>query len=190
MSSENIRAIFYEKKSLSQMIQKCLIWREKEKQISAGAAVPPPILHSSILYLFKATAMPNLKAVAFYLVEFLCLLVLVWRNDTSAPSLFLIFSLDTSNISNIIKNCLIWQEKTKQNSAGNGCFRLRAFPLPFLHSSTYTSLKQHHLMKFCSVILFCALNLPNKTFNLIHQKSLAEDNTYLKLKFFVCFKLY
>ncbi len=45
------------------MIKNCLIWREK--------AVPPPILHISIMYLFKATAMLNLRAVTLYLVEFL-----------------------------------------------------------------------------------------------------------------------
>ena len=39
-------------------------------QFSAGAAIPPPFLHSSILYLFKATAMSNLWAVTLYLVEF------------------------------------------------------------------------------------------------------------------------
>ena len=51
------------------MIQKCLIWREKEKifggkrRFSAGAVIPPQFLHSSILYLFSATTMQNLRAV-------------------------------------------------------------------------------------------------------------------------------
>ena len=58
-----------------------------DKKISAGAAVRPPFLHSSILYLSKATAMPNLRAVTLYLVEFLWLLVLVSKSVTSAPSL-------------------------------------------------------------------------------------------------------
>ena len=81
---------FYEQKSLSQMIEDCLIWREKatNRRFSAGAAVPPPFLHNSILYLFKATAMPNLRAVTLYLVEFLRLLVLVSKSITSAPPPF------------------------------------------------------------------------------------------------------
>ena len=40
-------------------------------RFSARAAVPPPFFHSSILYLFKATAIPNLRAVTLYLLEFL-----------------------------------------------------------------------------------------------------------------------
>ena len=61
---------FY-KQSLSQMIENCLIWREKAK-------VPPPFLNSSLMYLFKVTAMPNLRAVTVYnIVELLWLLILV-----------------------------------------------------------------------------------------------------------------
>ena len=55
------------------MIKNCVIWREKEKnwQFSVGAAVQHTFLHSYILYLFKATAMPNLRAVTLYLDELL-----------------------------------------------------------------------------------------------------------------------
>jgi hypothetical protein len=42
-----------------------------KRRFSAGAAVPPPLFHSSMLYLFKATAMPNLRAVTLFSVEFL-----------------------------------------------------------------------------------------------------------------------
>ena len=42
-----------------------------KQRFSAGAAVTQPFLHSSILYLFKATVMSNLRAVTLYLVEFL-----------------------------------------------------------------------------------------------------------------------
>ena len=48
---------------------------------------PPPFFHSSILYLFKATALPNLRAVTLYLVEFLWLLGLVSKSVTYAHSL-------------------------------------------------------------------------------------------------------
>ena len=78
-------------KELSEMIENCLIWRKKAKKIrrfSAGAAVPLPFLHSSILYPFITTAMPNLRAVTIYLVDFLWLLFLVWKSVTSATSLW------------------------------------------------------------------------------------------------------
>jgi len=59
---------FYEKKSLSQMIENCLIWRKQVKknfggnrQFSAGAAVFPPFLHSSILFSTKAAAERTLE---------------------------------------------------------------------------------------------------------------------------------
>ena len=67
-------------------VQYGIVKKSREK-ISAGVAVSPPFLHSSILYLFKATAMPNLRAVTIYLVEFLWLLFLVSKSVTSAPSL-------------------------------------------------------------------------------------------------------
>ena len=58
MSSENISEIgnLNEKKSLSQMIENCLLWQEKAKQNSAGAVVPPSFLHSSILFTTKTSA--------------------------------------------------------------------------------------------------------------------------------------
>ena len=88
MSSANIRN-FLLKKSLSYMIENCLIWREKSKINFGGkrrfSVLSPPFLQSSILYLFKATAIPNLRAVTLYLVEFLGLLVLVLKSATSAP---------------------------------------------------------------------------------------------------------
>ena len=93
VSSANRREIFILKKSFSQMIENCLIWRESTNKIggkrrfSAGAAIPPPFIHSSKLYFFKRTAMQNLRAVTLYLIEFLLLLVLVSKSVTSAPSL-------------------------------------------------------------------------------------------------------
>ena len=67
-----MREIFL-KKSLSEMIQNCLIWKEKTKKNFGGkqrfltkTAIPLPFLHSSILYLFKLTAMPNFSAVTLF----------------------------------------------------------------------------------------------------------------------------
>ena len=62
-------------KESSEMIENCLFWveRQKNRRFSARSAVPPPILHSSILYLFKQLPcqFPNLRAVTFFLVEYL-----------------------------------------------------------------------------------------------------------------------
>ena len=73
---------FMKKVSLSQMIPNCLIWREKAKNKFCEKR---PFFHSSILYLSKASTMPNLRAVTLYLVEFLS--VLVSKSVTSASSL-------------------------------------------------------------------------------------------------------
>ena len=62
VSRDIIREIFMTKKSLSRMIENCLIWRKKAKKnrrFSAGAAVPPQFLYSSILFSIKATAVQN-----------------------------------------------------------------------------------------------------------------------------------
>ena len=51
------------------MIENCLLWREKAKKLggkrrfSVGAAVPPPFLHSSMLFSTNATVVPNFRAV-------------------------------------------------------------------------------------------------------------------------------
>ena len=58
-------------KESSEMIENCIIWREKQKKKLVGEAVTPPILHSFILYLSKETTISNLRAVTLYLVEFL-----------------------------------------------------------------------------------------------------------------------
>ena len=52
-----------------------------KRQFSAGAAFPPPFLHSFILYLFKATAMSNLRAVTLYSV----ILYSNLMNDRNTP---------------------------------------------------------------------------------------------------------
>ena len=71
---------------------------EKKKVISDDWELPNlakkkaknlAFLYSSILYLFKATAMPNLRAVTLYLVEFLWLLVFVSKSVTFVPSLYI-----------------------------------------------------------------------------------------------------
>ena len=91
-------ANFYEKKSLSQMIENCLLWREKAKKFggkrrfSAGAAVPPPFLHSSILFFTKATAVPNFKAETLLWTEIMHVLLLVSKSVTSTSP----FSKDLS----------------------------------------------------------------------------------------------
>ena len=74
---------FMEKNDIvsDQMIPNCLIWQEKAKNIRRETAVPLPFLHSFILYLFKATAMPNSRAVTLYLVEFFWF----WFQKVSLP---------------------------------------------------------------------------------------------------------
>ena len=60
-------------KSLSQMIENRLIWREKAKQNLAGNDGSAAFLHSSLLYLFKATAINIFnwnKALNFYVIYF------------------------------------------------------------------------------------------------------------------------
>ena len=82
-SSENIRDMFMKQKfisddwKLSNLAKKVIENFGGKLQFSAGAAIPPPFLHSSILHLLKATTMPNIRAVTLYWVEFLWLLVLV-----------------------------------------------------------------------------------------------------------------
>ena len=57
------------------MIENCLLWREKAKKFGgkrrflAGAAVPPPFLHSSILFSTKATVVLNFRAVTLLWAE-------------------------------------------------------------------------------------------------------------------------
>ncbi len=53
-----------------------------------GSAFPPPFLHSSTLYLFKATTIPNFRTVVFFLVEFLWLLALISKSVTTASPLY------------------------------------------------------------------------------------------------------
>ena len=78
VSKENIWEILWKKNKFYLDDSKLFILARKGKKkfggklrFSAGAVVPPPFLHDSILYLFKATAMPNLRAVTRYLVEIL-----------------------------------------------------------------------------------------------------------------------
>ena len=52
--------------------ENCLIWREKAKNTKfVGSGGSAAVSYCSILYLFIATAMPNIRAVTLYLVEFL-----------------------------------------------------------------------------------------------------------------------
>ena len=74
------------------MIEYGLLWREKQKKISAGngglsvgAAVSPPFLHSSILFFTKETAVPNFRAVTLLWAEIMRILLLVSKSGTSAP---------------------------------------------------------------------------------------------------------
>ena len=63
------------------MIENCLLWRKKAKKIgwkrrfSAGAAVSPPFLHSSIFFTTKATTVPNLRAVTLLWAEIMQVLL-------------------------------------------------------------------------------------------------------------------
>ena len=58
-----------------------------ERRLSAGVAVPPPFLHSSILFSTKATAVPNFRAVTLLWDEIMRVLFLVSKSGTSAPPL-------------------------------------------------------------------------------------------------------
>ena len=53
-------------------------------RFSAGAAVLPPFLHSSILFTPKATAVQNFRAVTLLWAEILHVLLLVSKRGTSA----------------------------------------------------------------------------------------------------------
>ena len=46
----------------------------QKRRFSAVAAVPPPFLHSSILFFTKATAMPNFRAVSLIWTEIMQLI--------------------------------------------------------------------------------------------------------------------
>ena len=75
------------------MIYSCLIWRRKAKTFgekrlfSAGAAVPPPFFHSSILFSTKATAVPNFRAVTLSWAKIMRVLLKVSKSGTSASPL-------------------------------------------------------------------------------------------------------
>ena len=74
------------------MIENCLTKKGKKKfggkqRFSAGAAVPLPFLHSSILFSTKAIAVPNFKAVTLLWTEIMHVLLLVSKSGTSASPL-------------------------------------------------------------------------------------------------------
>ena len=60
---------------------------KKGKKNSAGAAVPPPFLHSSILFSTKATAVPNCRFITLLWAEIMHVLLLVSKSGTSASPL-------------------------------------------------------------------------------------------------------
>ena len=60
---------------------------KKGKKISVGAVVPPPFLHSSILFSTKTTAVPNFRAVTLLWAEIMHVLILVLKSGTSASPL-------------------------------------------------------------------------------------------------------
>ena len=61
---------------------------EKDKKNRRETAVPPPFLHSSILFSTKITPMPNFRAVTLLLTEIMRVLLSVSKSGTSTPSLF------------------------------------------------------------------------------------------------------
>ena len=80
VSRENIREIFNEKKSLSQMIENCLIWpkmQNKFRQETAVCGGSAAVSSQFILFSTKATDVQNFRAVTLLWTEIMRILLLV-----------------------------------------------------------------------------------------------------------------